>query len=55
VLWTVPVERIVADEEKPPFEPESQDAILSCLALHWINDLPGNPSQLVYVLYYFTS
>lgn len=38
---TVPIERIVCDEELLPFEENSQDAIMSCLALHWVNDLPG--------------
>lgn len=30
----------VANEEKLPFEPYSFDVVLSCLALHWVNDLP---------------
>lgn len=40
---TVPVERIHLDEEElaSHFAENSQDAIMSCLALHWINDLPG--------------
>lgn len=37
----VPITRIVCDEEQLPFEDHSQDAIMSCLALHWVNDLPG--------------
>lgn len=31
----------IADEESPPYEAESFDAVLSSLSLHWINDLPG--------------
>jgi hypothetical protein len=40
---TVPVQRIVADEEEllNVIKPNSQDAIVSCMNLHWINDLPG--------------
>jgi NADH dehydrogenase [ubiquinone] 1 alpha subcomplex assembly factor 5 len=39
----VDVERIVADEEQllKTIEPNSQEAIVSCMSLHWINDLPG--------------
>ncbi|KAK4050425.1 hypothetical protein OIV83_003495 [Microbotryomycetes sp. JL201] len=43
---SVPVERIVCDEEHLPFEEDSQDAIMSCLALHWVNDLPGTLVQI---------
>jgi len=32
---------LAADEEYLPFAGESFDLILSCLDLHWINDLPG--------------
>ncbi|TFK46889.1 S-adenosyl-L-methionine-dependent methyltransferase [Heliocybe sulcata] len=36
-------ERIHADEERllDVVAPNSQEAIVSCLSLHWINDLPG--------------
>ncbi|KAH8927934.1 S-adenosyl-L-methionine-dependent methyltransferase [Atractiella rhizophila] len=41
------IERIlVEDEEILPFEPESNDIVMSNLALHWINDLPGVLSQI---------
>ena len=30
-------------------QPNSQEAIVSCLSLHWVNDLPG---KLLLVLYY---
>ncbi len=41
--YQVPVERIHADEEEllQVIEPNSQEAIVSCLSLQWINDLPG--------------
>ena len=32
---------LAADEERLPFRPGSFDAVLSCLSLHWVNDLPG--------------
>ncbi len=32
---------VVADEEALPFAPGSFDLVLSNLALHWVNDLPG--------------
>jgi SAM-dependent methyltransferase len=33
--------RLVADEERLPFAPESLDLVVSLLSLHWTNDLPG--------------
>jgi SAM-dependent methyltransferase len=33
--------RLVADEERLPFAPQSLDLIVSTLALHWANDLVG--------------
>lgn len=40
---SVEVERINVDEENllATIPRNSQEAILSCLSLHWINDLPG--------------
>src|SRR5262245_41078496 len=32
---------LVADEEALPIAPASLDLVLSCLSLHWVNDLPG--------------
>lgn len=32
---------LVCDEEYLPFKAKSVDAMVSCLNLHWINDLPG--------------
>ena len=37
---------IAADEEFLPFAAESFDLVLSCLALHWVNDLPGALVQI---------
>ncbi|ORY90275.1 S-adenosyl-L-methionine-dependent methyltransferase [Leucosporidium creatinivorum] len=42
----VPIERIVCDEEALPFAEDSHDAIMSCLSLHWVNDLPGTLIQI---------
>jgi len=41
--FEVEIERIEADEEKllKTISPNSQEAIVSCLNLHWVNDLPG--------------
>ena len=38
-----PAVRIHGDEEhvRRTFEAESFDAVVSCLSLHWVNDLPG--------------
>ncbi|SGY33079.1 BQ5605_C002g01445 [Microbotryum silenes-dioicae] len=44
--FDVPIERIVCDEEALPFGENSHDAIMSCLALHWVNDLPGTLIQI---------
>jgi len=37
---------VIADEEALPFTPHSFDAVLSNLALHWTNDLPGALAQI---------
>lgn len=37
---------VAADEEALPFPPESFDAVLGCMTLHWVNDLPGTLAQL---------
>jgi SAM-dependent methyltransferase len=37
---------LVADEELLPFKAECFDAVLSNLALHWVNDLPGALAQI---------
>ena len=36
----------VGDEEALPFRPGAFDAVLSCLSLHWVNDLPGTLLQI---------
>lgn len=37
---------LVADEESLPFAEDSFDLVLSNLALHWVNDLPGTLVQI---------
>jgi SAM-dependent methyltransferase len=37
---------LVADEELLPFQEQCFDAVLSNLALHWVNDLPGTLAQI---------
>ncbi len=37
---------VVADEETLPFADNSFDLIVSCLSLHWVNDLPGALAQI---------
>ncbi|GJQ08637.1 hypothetical protein GpartN1_g428.t1 [Galdieria partita] len=41
---------IVSDEEFLPFQQHSFDMAISCLSMHWINDLPGFLAQLNRVL-----
>lgn len=38
--------RVAADEEALPFATGSFDVVLSNLALHWVNDLPGALAQI---------
>src|SRR5436190_9720217 len=38
--------RLVADEERLPFAQASLDLVVSTLALHWANDLPGALIQI---------
>jgi len=40
----------VVDEEWLPFKPESVDLVLSCLSLHWTNDLVGALIQINHAL-----
>ncbi|KAK4133099.1 S-adenosyl-L-methionine-dependent methyltransferase [Trichocladium antarcticum] len=42
--------QVIPSEESLPFEPASFDMVLSSLALHWINDLPGVLAQINSVL-----
>ncbi|GAA5827968.1 hypothetical protein JCM11251_005671 [Rhodosporidiobolus azoricus] len=44
----VPVERVHLDEESlaSHFDENSHDCIMSCLSMHWINDLPGALVQI---------
>lgn len=41
-----PGSTVVADEDLPPFAASSIDLVVSCLTLHWINDLPGTLIQI---------
>ncbi|MBR9973601.1 methyltransferase domain-containing protein [Magnetospirillum sulfuroxidans] len=41
---------LAADEEWLPFADNSFDLVLSCLSLHWVNDLPGALVQIRRVL-----
>ncbi len=41
---------LVGDEEQLPFGPGSLDLVVSCLNLHWVNDLPGTLAQIRYAL-----
>lgn len=41
---------VVADEETLPFAPNTFDLVLSSLALHWVNDLPGALVQINHTL-----
>jgi SAM-dependent methyltransferase len=42
----LPVPSVAADEEMLPFADASLDLVLSSLALHWVNDLPGTLVQV---------
>ncbi len=33
--------KVASDEEYLPFAPATFDLVVSCLSLHWVNDLPG--------------
>ncbi|KAF8165669.1 S-adenosyl-L-methionine-dependent methyltransferase [Crassisporium funariophilum] len=50
--FEVEVERVHGNEENimEYFAPDSQEAVVSCLSLHWINDLPGALVQIRQVL-----
>lgn len=38
--------RVACDEEALPFAEASLDLVVSCLTLHWVNDLPGALMQI---------
>ncbi|KAG0301186.1 hypothetical protein BGZ98_008556 [Dissophora globulifera] len=46
VVYEVPVERRVVDEEHLPFQENSLECVVSSLSMHWINDLPGAMIQI---------
>jgi SAM-dependent methyltransferase len=37
---------VICDEAALPFRPGSLDLVLSCMGLHWVNDLPGALLQI---------
>ncbi|KAI9883283.1 MAG: hypothetical protein M1823_004945 [Watsoniomyces obsoletus] len=41
---------VLQDEEFLPYEPNTFDAVLSSMSLHWINDLPSLLSQVNHIL-----
>ncbi len=41
MLARTPGLRVVGDEERLPFGPATFDLVVSCLSLHWVNDLVG--------------
>lgn len=41
---------VQADEEFLPLKPASADVVISCLGMHWANDLPGALKQIRHVL-----
>ena len=43
----VDIERIHGNEENilEIFPSDSQEAVVSCLSLHWVNDLPGQSNR----------
>ena len=42
--------QVIQDEESLPYDPNTFDAVLSSLSLHWINDLPSVLSQINSIL-----
>ncbi|XP_012280977.1 arginine-hydroxylase NDUFAF5, mitochondrial [Orussus abietinus] len=46
----IKVERRVIDEEELPFDSSTFDMVISCLSLHWVNDLPGCFSKIMNIL-----
>lgn len=44
------IERKVMDEENFVFQENSLDLVISCLSLHWVNDLPGCFARILHSL-----
>ncbi|XP_050431646.1 arginine-hydroxylase NDUFAF5, mitochondrial [Adelges cooleyi] len=42
----VKVSKIIVDDERLPFEDNSIDLLISCLSLHWVNNLPSTFHQI---------
>lgn len=45
-----PAPAVVAEEDSLPFADAAADAVLSCMSLHWIDDLPGLLAEAFRVL-----
>jgi len=45
-----PAPAVVADENALPFADDAADLVLSCMSLHWIDDLPGLLAEAFRVL-----
>lgn len=43
----IQVERRILDEESFSLDKDSLDLVISCLSLHWVNDLPGCFSKIM--------
>jgi SAM-dependent methyltransferase len=50
LLNAVKVTQVVCDEEFLPFAPQSVDLVVSCLALHWCNDIANTFYQIQRIL-----
>ncbi|KAJ3274429.1 hypothetical protein HDV01_003033 [Terramyces sp. JEL0728] len=44
--YPVETDKVVGDLEQLPFENNTFDAVVSSMALHWVNDLPGTLVQI---------
>lgn len=43
---SIKLQRILMDEESLNLTPNAHECIMSCLSLHWVNDLPGTLVQI---------
>ncbi|KAH9817287.1 S-adenosyl-L-methionine-dependent methyltransferase [Melampsora americana] len=43
---SINIQRILTDEESLNLSPNTHECIMSCLSLHWVNDLPGTLVQI---------
>ncbi|CAH1175838.1 unnamed protein product [Phaedon cochleariae] len=47
VMDGIRIRKQILDEEHIEFEPNSLDLVVSCLSLHWVNDLPNAFKQIL--------